>query len=483
MIANRLSVERMGAARVAPQPGAGESMRNSRNRLAGPGRVAAVVSAAMLALAACGGDDGSSSASSDTAAAPASAPEGAIKVGVLTTCGGPFATFEAKSLSGPKYALIKDAGGKADGTKPQDQVTGATVAGKPISISYGCSDATPDKAVAEARRLVENVGVQILLGPLSGDEGVAVANYAKSHPDVTFVNGTSGAQSTTLSVKAPNFFRFGGDGAQWMAGLGTYAYKTLGWKKVAILGEDYSYPYTQAAGFVSEFSSLGGQVTARSWVPLTQTDWSSPVAQLPRDVDGVLLLTGGTNTVAAEKAFIQIGKDPGKFLLGGSSVMDPTSFTVGDQLEGLVGGSPVPLGGTESSWTDYVDGFGKEFPDVPGDSLFTVLYYDGMEAILQGLDQVKGDLSDKSVAFQQALTGLKPTFPNGQVSLDANRNSVQPAYVVQIVKDGGQLGFKVVKTIDQVDQTFGGLFGPDSPDPSRDQPAQATGSPPPWANG
>jgi branched-chain amino acid transport system substrate-binding protein len=457
-------------------------MRNSRNRLAGPGKVVAVVGAAVLALTACGGGGGSSSSSSDTAAAPASAPEGAIKIGVLTTCGGPFATFEAESLSGAKYALVKDAGGKADGQKPQDQVTGATVAGKPIAVSYGCSDATPDKAVAEARRLVENVGVQILLGPLSGDEGVAVANYAKSHPDVTFVNGTSGAQSTTLSVQAPNFFRFGGDGAQWMAGLGTYAYKTLGWKKVAILGEDYSYPYTQAAGFVSEFTSLGGQVTARSWVPLTQTDWSSPVAQLPRDVDGVLLLTGGTNTVAAEKAFIQIGKDPGKFLLGGSSVMDPTSFTVGDQLEGLVGGSPVPLGGTESEWTDYVDGFTKEFPDVPGDSLFTVLYYDGMEAILQGLEQVKGDLSDKSAAFQQALTGLKPTFPNGQVSLDENRNSVQPAYVVQIVKDGGQLGFKVVKTIDQVDQTFGGLFGPNSPDPSRDEPAKATGNPPPWSN-
>jgi branched-chain amino acid transport system substrate-binding protein len=457
-------------------------MRNSRNRLAGPSKVAAVVGAAVLALTACGGGGGSSSSSSQTAAAPASAPEGAIKIGVLTTCGGPFATFEAESLSGAKYALIKDAGGKADGTKPQDQVTGATAGGKPVAISYGCSDATPDKAVAEARRLVENVGVQILLGPLSGDEGVAVANYAKSHPEVTFVNGTSGAQSTTLSVKAPNFFRFGGDGAQWMAGLGTYAYKTLGWKKVAILGEDYSYPYTQAAGFVSEFTSLGGQITGRTWVPLTQTDWSSPVAQLPRDVDGVLLLTGGTNTVAAEKAFIQIGKDPGKFLLGGSSVMDPTSFTVGDQLEGLVGGSPVPLGGTDADWKTYVDGFTKQFKDVPGDSLFTVLYYDGMEAILQGLEQVKGDLSDKSAAFQQALTGLKPTFPNGQVSLDANRNSVQPAYVVQIVKDGGQLGFKVVKTIDQVDQTFGGLFNANSPDPSRDEPAKATGNPPPWAN-
>jgi branched-chain amino acid transport system substrate-binding protein len=205
------------------------------------------------------------------------------------------------------------------------------------------------------------------------------------------------------------------------------------------------------------------------------------VAKLPRDVDGVLLLTGGTNTIAAEKAFIQIGKNPGKFLLGGSSVMDPTSFTVGDQLQGLTGGSPVPLGGTSSDWTSYIDGFKKAFPDAPGDSLFTVLYYDGMEAILQGLKQTNGDLSNNEQAFQQALTGLTPTFPNGKVKLDANRNSVQPAYVVQIVKNGGSLGFKVVQTVPDVDQTFGGLFGPNSPEPSRTAPAGASGNPPPWA--
>src|SRR3954447_15952660 len=212
-------------------------MRNSRSPLSAPGKVVAVVSAAMLVLAACGGSGGSSSGSSESAAAPADAPEGALKIGVLTTCGGPFATFEAQSFSGAKYALIKNAGGKADGTDAQDQVKGAKVAGTPLAISYGCSDATPDKAVAEARRLVEQVGVKILLGPLSGDEGVAVANYAKSHPDVTFVNGTSGAQSTTLQVKAPNFFRFGGDGAQWLAGLGNYAYNVKHWHRVAILGE------------------------------------------------------------------------------------------------------------------------------------------------------------------------------------------------------------------------------------------------------
>lgn len=400
-----------------------------------------------------------------------------IKIGILTTCGGPFAPFELESYSGAKYALVKYAGGKAAGTAAQSQVTGASVAGHPIQISFGCSDATPDKAVSEARRLVENVHVNILLGPLSGDEGIAVANYAKTQPKVVFVNGTSGAQVTTLRVKAPNFFRFGGDGAQWMAGLGTYAYKTLHWKTAAILAEDYSYPYTLAAGFVSEFCSLGGNVTKRLWAPLTTTDWSSYVSQLPRNVDGILLLTGGSNTISAEKAYVALGGNLAKKMLGGSSVMDPTSFGVGDALVGLAGGSPVPLGGTSRAWKSYVAGISKVYPKTPADSLFTVLYHNGMQAVIQGLQKTNGGVSKLGAA----LAKLTPTFPNGKVKLDSNRNSVQPAYVVQIVKTGGKLGFKTIKTIPNVTETFGGLFGPKSPAPSRTAPACTKGTPPPWA--
>ena len=44
-----------------------------------------------------------------------------------------------------------------------------------------------DKAIEETRRLMEQEGADILIGPLSGDEGIAVANYAKEHPDQTFV--------------------------------------------------------------------------------------------------------------------------------------------------------------------------------------------------------------------------------------------------------------------------------------------------------
>ena len=145
------------------------------------------------------------------------AGRGSIKVGLLATLEGPFTVLGQDGVRGAELAL-KEAGYKAGGKK--------------IEIIKGSSDASPDSAVKAARKLVEQDGVAILIGPLSGDEGLAVKDYAKTQPNVTFINGTSAAQDTTLRDPAPNFFRFSTDGAQWMAGLGDYAYNDKKYKTV-----------------------------------------------------------------------------------------------------------------------------------------------------------------------------------------------------------------------------------------------------------
>jgi hypothetical protein len=93
-----------------------------------------------------------------------------------------------------------------------------------------------------------------------------------------------------------------------------------------------------------------------------------------------------------------------------------------------------------------------------------------MSAIIQGLKQVNGDLSGNQTKFQQALTRLTLSSPNGQLKLDANRNAIITNYIVQIVtQSDGSLGFKTIQTVPNVDQTFHGFFGPTSA-PARDSP-------------
>ena len=189
--------------------------------------------------------------------APAHA-EDTIKVGLLATLEGPFTVLGQDGMRGAELAL-KEAN--------------YTAGGKKIEIVKGSSDASPDSAVKAARKLVEQDGVKILVGPLSGDEGLAVKDYAKTKPDVTFVNGTSAAQDTTLRDPAPNFFRFSTDGAQWMAGLGDYVYNDKNYKKVVTVAEDYSFPYTQVFGFMAEFCKAGGHVPKKFWVPIGNKDY------------------------------------------------------------------------------------------------------------------------------------------------------------------------------------------------------------------
>jgi branched-chain amino acid transport system substrate-binding protein len=201
------------------------------------------------------------------AALPAGAQDkGTLKIGGLATLEGVFAVPGQDSMRGIEAAL-KEANYQAGGYK--------------LDFIKGSSDASPDSALRAARKLVEQDGVAILVGPLSGSEGLALKDYAKTQSGTTFINGTSAAQDTTLRDPAPNFFRFWTEGAQWMYGLGDYLLKDKGWKKVATIGEDYSFMHTQFFGFALPYCEGGGKIVERFWVPLGTKDYSSIIAALP----------------------------------------------------------------------------------------------------------------------------------------------------------------------------------------------------------
>jgi branched-chain amino acid transport system substrate-binding protein len=442
----------------------GRGRRRARRRLwAVAGVLAAVSCVAVLA-------------SGSLAARSASA----IKIGILSTCQGPFAPFYPETTAGARTALIQLTGGKAAGSGATSPVTGAQIGGHPIQLAFGCSNAQPDVALKEARRLVEQVGVDILLGPLSGDEGIAISNYSKKQKNTTFVNGTSAAQDTTLHVRSPNFFRFTTDGAQWMAGLGTYAYKTLKWKNAVVIGDDYSFPYTQAAGFVAEFCSLGGNIVKRIWPPLGTKDYSGFITQIPRSgVDGFMMAVGGTGTVAFVKDFEGLAGNVAKKMVGGSVTIDPTAISaLGDRLNGVVAGEPIPPDSKSAAWLKYANAIKKNYPKVSPNSLFTSGYYDEMWGTVLGLKAVNGDLSDGGKKFRAALGKVSWNSEHGKVSLDKNRNAIAANFVVQVTKGGG---FKTLKAVQGVDQTFGGHFSASTPTVGRNSPACTHGKPPPWA--
>jgi branched-chain amino acid transport system substrate-binding protein len=455
-----------------------------------------VLIGAMLALAlvitACGDDDDDGGGGGgETSAEESGGGGGTIKVGFLSDCEGAFGSFFEPTASGFNQALIDKAGAKPAGEKPSEGITGAKVAGKNIEIvGYGCADDTADKAIEETRRLMEQEDADILVGPLSGDEGIAVANYAKEHPDKTFINGIAGAQDSTLKVQAPNFFRFHPDGAQWSAGLGDYAYNELGWRKAAIIGDDYSFPYTSLAGFVAEFCALGGDVTRRIWAPLGEKDYSSFISQIPDDIDGLYVGIGGTGLINFVKQYRQQKGDiDPKKTMGNVFWDDPLVLKeVGNQLVGGVTSAMTAGDSDDPEVQAYLDrirgSYGDEIAGL-GPSVFTYGYYTAGQALVKGLEAVNGDISDQK-ALQDALTEVSLSgdeAPYGDVTLDENRQAISNIFVKRIVKDQTGDGVADVETfrrIPEVDQTFGGFFSPETPGLDRENPQCEKREPPPW---
>jgi branched-chain amino acid transport system substrate-binding protein len=388
--------------------------------------------------------------------------DGSIKVGLLATLEGAFTVLGQDGIRGAELAL-KEAGYMAGGKK--------------IEIIKGSSDASPDSAVKAARKLVEQDGVAILIGPLSGDEGLAVKDYAKTKPDVTFINGTSAAQDTTLRDPAPNFFRFSTDGAQWMAGLGDYVFNVKKYKNVVTIAEDYSFPYTQVFGFMASFCKDGGHVPKKFWVPIGNKDFSSVIAAIPDKIDAIYVALGGADGVNFLSQYQQSGGTAP--LIGGSITVDQTVLgTQGKQRDFIVGtpaAGPIADNSDDPAWKKFVADYKAAYKDgFPSPSLFAQGYYINTKAMLLALDKVGGDLSDKEVKFREALSKLEFDTPTGKVKLDKNRQAIADNYLTEVAKGSdGKLYNKVIKVVPAVNQTMGlpeadflklGAVGRDNPD-------------------
>src|SRR4030088_2458962 len=331
-----------------------------------------------------------------------------IKVGVTATLEGTYTVLGEDGIRGFQTAL---------------NVLGKKVGDKELEFVIASTDATPDSAVRAVRKLIEQDKVQILLSPLSGDEGIAVKNSAKTHPELTFVNAASGAQETTYVDPAPNFFRFNMDGAQWQVGLGKYAFETKGYRKIATVGEDYSFIYTQVFGLVLEFCGAGGQVTNRQWVPLGTKDFASVIAALPDDVDAIYLGLGRADAVNFLNQYQQSG---GKaHLLGGSIMVDQTILSAKGNAKNALIGTVAASGQADTwdapSWQAFVKAYQDAFPPekrFPSPSLLATNYYGATQALMESLAKVNGDLSDGQKKLRETLNTLVNQAPNGEINLD-----------------------------------------------------------------
>ena len=369
-----------------------------------------------------------------------------IKIGLLTPQEGVFTVPGTDGIRGFQMALNE---------------FGGAINGKKIEWVLGPTDATPDTAVRVARKVIEQDQVDFIIGPLSGSEGIALRDYAKTIPNKTIINAASGALETTYVDPAPNFFRYNLDGAQWGYGLGSYVVKEKGWKKVATIAADYSFGYTNFMGFAVDFCKAGGTITERFWLPLGSGDFASIIAALPDDVDAIYLGVGGTDAVNFLNQYEQAGGNTN--LIGGTIMADQTVLTAkGRAKEALVGtptSGPQADDWNDANWQKFVKTYQDTFPAnerFPSPSLFATNYYNATKAALMALKEIGGNLDANQANFHKALAAVVLDAPNGRITLDENRQAIGSSFITEVVEGSdGKLHNTFKAKVDNINQRLG----------------------------
>src|SRR2546425_5980840 len=154
-----------------------------------------------------------------------------------------------------------------------------TIAGRKVELIIADTGGNPAGAKTKTQELVERSKVHVVIGPLAAFEALAIDDYIRQSRTPT-VSCSAAAEDLTQRKLNPWFVRTVGTSAQSNHALGEYAAQTLGYKRIAIIADDFAYGHETAAGFQRVFEDNGGKVVQKLWPPLNVPDYGSYIAQI-----------------------------------------------------------------------------------------------------------------------------------------------------------------------------------------------------------
>jgi branched-chain amino acid transport system substrate-binding protein len=314
-----------------------------------------------------------------------------------------------------------------------------TIGGRPVQLIVEDTGGNPTNTLTKTRKLVEGDRVHILIGPLLANEGYAIRDYVIERKVPTILSVVS-ADDLTQRKGSPYLIR-----TSWSSSLpshpfGEYAYATLKYRKIAMLGNDYAFPYEVNGGFQRTFEAHGGQIVQKLWAPLGTPDFSPYVTQFRRDVDAIYATTAGADAIRFAHAYRQYGLKDRIPLIGGGTLMDESLLRgmAPEDAVGVVTALHWSAGLRTPEARKFVSAYVAKYQKDP--SYYAEACYTAGRWIDIATTHSGGKVEDRD-AFLQALRTLQlPDAPRGPVRLDAYQNPIENVYVRKVERAGTVTG-------------------------------------------
>ena len=371
-------------------------------------------------------------ASGQQAPAASSGNAAQLKIGLLSGFSGPYAAF------GPDMANSIDV--------YLDQHNG-TVGGMKPTVIQADEGATPQDALVQARKLIEQDRVQVLMGIVSSANALAVRDIIDGSKTPTIITN-AGADDLTGSKRSSYIVRVSFSSWQQGAPSGPWAFQQ-GWKKVMGFAPDYAAGYEQLAGFVETFEQAGGSVTEKVFPPLGNTDYAPFLAKIKAgSPDAVWGFFAGADQIKFVQQYQQFVGD--SIPLFGNTLSRNAAEAIGKTIAVVKMGCTGWDEGIDNQLNQaYVADFMKKFNRHNDYGEYT---YDAMGLLDKVLTDLKGDTSPDKLT--QALNGVT-SFQSirGEIRIDPDSHGlIQSYYHTEPAIDGDTARVKVVGSL--------GVYGP-----------------------
>lgn len=242
--------------------------------------------------------------------------------------------------------------------------------------------------------------------------------------------GTKGAAVGRFS---PYIFRASFSSFQVSSPLGDYVAKNVS-KKVMICASNYGFGTESAADFKATFTAAGGTVVGEDVLPPLGTNEFS--AFLPKiasaNPEAVYSFFSGSDALNYVKQFDQFGLKK-TIKIVGAGFLTETDVLPGQGKSALDAITTLHWSTTLDNPVNkkFMDDYAKKYPNKAVD-VFAVQGFDAARVIVEALNAVKGDTSDKQ-KFLDAIKAVKFDSPRGAFSFDpATQNVINQIYFRQV---------------------------------------------------
>jgi branched-chain amino acid transport system substrate-binding protein len=417
-----------------------------RNARPGSRRLGALAAIAVLAVTACGPAAQSSAPASPTSGPPQSAGPSGSAAPASAGAGGTVTVGFISPTTGFVAALGTD---MKRGWDLYWELNGNTVGGVTVETVYEDDAGDAEVALTKARRLVEEVGVDITAGPILANTAYAVADYVASQGVPSF--HISGADDLTQRKSNPLVMRVGYTSSQSNFPAGEWAFEQ-GYQNAVTICPDYGFGWESCGGFVSGYTDAGGTIKSQIWHPLGTQDFSTYVTQAQTEQPGVVFIgsAGGPDAILFWEAWTSFGMQDTP-LVGNCCFADQVLLR--DQAEaadGIISFSYWTEGRDSEAVQTFVEEYESRHNEIP--SLYAAGSYLMAQVIAGALEETGGVVDGEDfVTAAQALTFEDSVY--GPIAFDDTNNIVGGVNREHVeARDDGKYWNVVDETIPDVSQ-------------------------------